>query len=307
MKYIKKFIQLFESEEVKENPITYETIISKYFPENVDIYNTYKFKWLLTKKMEYYKFINKDQMAPGLELLNKYIGTIKEKDGKQLIEDYNSDWAKFLDVKLPKDTTTYSSYVGLKVWNVYKKDYHKEYGMIATNIGIFKEALTIVNSKLPKGYKFFFGGMKSVSTIDNKDLIKALIYFNVFNDDSIKKWVEFLNKMHKVTSSNDEYFIQYMKDKFNINVTKASLKDDVAGIDFIADDGTTYQLKYAAGIVVYKTGYFIPKTSQLDIKSIDKCDKLALYDKNKNIFYILDIDALEFNQGDKGLFIKITF
>ena len=86
MKYIKSW-KVFESE---QPVLTYASIIDKYFSEFSDIYNTYKFKWILTKQMEYFKKLNKDTSVSGLDVLNKYIDKIAE-NKTQIISDYNSD------------------------------------------------------------------------------------------------------------------------------------------------------------------------------------------------------------------------
>lgn len=304
MKYIKSW-KVFESE---QPVLTYASIIDKYFSEFSDIYNTYKFKWILTKQMEYFKKLNKDTSVSGLDVLNKYIDKIAE-NKTQIISDYNSDWINFLGVKIPEGVNTYSQYVSRVTKKLYGKEYKfgSAHSLLTTNIKTFKEIVVIVNSKLPKEYQFDFGIFKTISTIDNKDFIKCLIHFNIFNDETTKKLVDHLNKMNTHITKNDEYFVRYMKDKFNIVVNKASTQEDIKGIDFISEDGITYQLKYPANIKLYKSGYFISNESPLDIKSIEICNKLALYDKSKNMFYILDIKDLDFQQGANGLFIKTLF
>lgn len=194
MKYIKKYNQLLEND---NTTLTYEAIVDKVFSDCKDIYNTYKFKWILTKWMTKFKKLHQDDYDTGLFLLNKYIGNISEHK-KQIIEDYHSDWINFLDVKIPTDVNTYSQLVSKLLRNLYKDDSDK-LNLLTTDTKIFNEVVSILNSKIVEPYQFDFLNEKGISTIDDKDFIKSIIYFNLFNKESVDKWSG--NVEDKITES----------------------------------------------------------------------------------------------------------
>lgn len=297
MKYLKSF-KIFEN-----STLTFESILSKYDISDMSDYNS---KFIITKFLEYYMFLNKDSNPLGLESLNKYSDKIFTKENIDKINSYkNSDWIKAIDIKLDNLISNYSNLVDsiLREEKLYN---FKSTGMVTTNIKVFRVVLERLNKLLPKEINFNFK-FKGLVEITDKNFLKLLTFYRkeLFSKEKLEEYIKIMTSTSNYSKRSEDLFLEYLKEK-GIECRKATMEEDLKGIDLIDSSGLTYQVKAPVNFKVYPSGYYISKNSQLDIIKLKEVDRLALYLNSK--FVVLDINDVELvEKSDGGLFIKIAF
>ncbi len=292
--------KIFES----ESQITFDSIISQY--TDASEFSDYPSKFIITKLLEFELTKSNDSRPAGLDTLSQYAPTLFSKEGIQKIRDYkNSSWIKALEIKLTTYQVNYPNIVShiLKEKGQYKA---KEWeSMITTNIGIFTTVVGELNKLLPEDIRFNFQ-FKGLTEITDKNFLKLILFYKeqLFSLEKIETYKKVIAGFMQHSQKSEELFVKYLKDK-GIESRKAILAEDVKGIDVIDQNGVTYQVKAPKSIKVYNSGYFIPNSSQLDIRKIKDVDKLVFYISGN--FNIVDTANIEIQQGKDGVFIKTLF
>lgn len=303
MKYLHSYSKflLLENE---NSTLTFDGIIGAYCDPTE--FSDYKSKFIITKFLEYQIFLNKDERKPNLETLNHYASQIFTPENLNKIRDYkNSDWIKAIDIKLDNFVTSYPNLISNFLRDLGEYKAKDKIGMMTTNIKIFKLISADLNKLLPKEINFHFT-YNGLTDITDKNFMKLLIFYKdkIFNREKFELYKKMLFGMSDYSEVTEHKFIDYLKEK-GISSRKANYEEDIKGLDVIDENGVTYQVKAPSKLTVYKNGYFVPKSNQLDIRKIKKADKLVLFSDDK--FHIMDTDNITLKQSPTGLYIGLVF
>lgn len=300
LKYIKSY-KLFLEDTAFQQVLSFDSIVGKYV--DVAEFNDYHSKFIITKFLETALLNAKDTAKASLETLDKYADVIFTQENINKIRDYkNSEWIKALDIKLDPQQVNYPNVVMyiLKEKNLYK---FGETSLVTTNIRIFKSVLKQLSDILPPEIKFNFM-FKGLTEVTDKNFLKFVVFNKetIFSVDKIEEYKNTIAKFLNYSQRTEDEFVAYLL-KQGIKSRRATIKEDVKGIDVIDDAGLTYQVKAPNNIKVVPEGYFIPNSSQLDIKHITKVDKLVFYMGGK--FAVIDTKDMTVEQKSDGLLITV--
>ncbi len=305
-KRVLSYLKFLENVVNNNTPKTFESILSKYVSD-INEFSDYNSKFIITKLLENLLTKNGDKRLLNLDILEEFAPKLFTSDGINKIRDYkNSDWIKSINEKLSDKCINYPNLVSqvLRDKQIISYDSSNKYGMITTNIKIFKIVVGKLNALLPDDIRFNFI-FKGLTEITDKNFLKLLSFYKdkIFTDKNIEEFKKVIDSTSSYSDIIESKFIQYLKQN-GLESKKASLKDDFKGIDVIDQNNITYQVKAPKNVKISQNGYFVPSTNQLDIKKLLNVDKLALY--VDNTFKVIDTKNIKLDQDQNGLMITVS-